>query len=344
MLKWTRDRLRFRRAVRTAVEVAARTATARIQETRNRMGAATCREVAAVKERVRDIVLIPCWRRPEMLWHCIDNLCRADGIDELHVVFRPDNGYDPDNIQVINSFADRLDSFEIQLAPSCPYRRSKLSANVLLGYMHAAAATRRYVYLVEEDIMVARDFFRWHQGVHVQHTELFCSIAVHNHNREVVTPNDSEGYYLSQFDYCSWGGCFDHAVITDRFSAHIQPAYFSRPKHYLRRHFPASRVGLGYVEQASLIRRVQERSGRPIAYPAVPRAFHAGFYGRNRAGGMTGALAERVRRLQGVIYDRTAMRSLALSEAFAADSEPVNLDIDRAGCAKLKELAVPPPA
>ena len=27
----------------------------------------------------RDVMLIPCWRRPEFLWHCLDNLARAEG-------------------------------------------------------------------------------------------------------------------------------------------------------------------------------------------------------------------------------------------------------------------------
>ena len=40
----------------------------------------------------------------------------------------------------------------------CPYKRTKQSANLLGGYLMAAAATRRYVFMVEEDVMVARDF------------------------------------------------------------------------------------------------------------------------------------------------------------------------------------------
>ena len=39
-----------------------------------------------------DILLVPCWRRPEMLWHCIDNICKAEGLETVHVVFRPDSG------------------------------------------------------------------------------------------------------------------------------------------------------------------------------------------------------------------------------------------------------------
>ncbi len=309
MLQWATDRWKFRRAAGTAVR------------------AATRPRAASSPPAPRDIVLVPCWRRPEMLWHCIDNLCKADGVQSMHVVFRPDSGYDADNIAVIHEFAGRLPSYEIQPTPQCPYRRAKLSANILLGYMQAAALTRRYVYLIEDDIMVGRDFFRWHAAVHSQRESLFCSIAVRNHNRCVQTPDDPDGYYLTSGDYCSWGVCFDRTVITGLIAPHVNLDYLSHPKRYLRRHFADSRVSLGYVEQASLVRRIQEICARPIAYPATPRAFHAGFYGRNRPGGIPGALDERVRRLDTMIYDATAMRGAALSERYAADSEPVRLDV-----------------
>jgi len=289
----------------------------------------------------RDIVLVPCWRRPEMLWHCIDNLCQADGIESMHVVFRPDSGYDPDTLSVIHGFAARLPSYEIQPVPRCPYRRTKLSANILLGYLQAAARAHRYVYMIEEDIMIGRDFFRWHAKVQSHHNGVFCSIAVRNHNRRVVTPHDPDGYYLSSGDYCSWGVCFDRFVIGSLIAPHVNLAYLSRPKRYLRRHFRGSRVDLAFVEQASLLRRVQEICGRPIAYPAVPRAYHAGFYGRNRPGGVEGRLSERIRRLDSVIYDPVAMRGVALSERYAADSQPECLQVRGAsGIRQLKLRAL----
>src|SRR5450755_4778214 len=144
----------------------------------------------------KDIVVLPCWRRPEFLWHCLDNLTRAEGIDSVHLLFRPDTGFSPDNLDVIRSFSDRLSSFEIQLADPCPFRRTKPSANFLLGLLHAAATTRRLVFLVEEDIMVARDYFRWHRAVHAAAAPLFCSIPVKNPNRALSLPDDPAAYYL----------------------------------------------------------------------------------------------------------------------------------------------------
>jgi hypothetical protein len=273
---------------------------------------------------VRDVLVLPCWRRPEFLWHCLDNLTRAEGFGDVHVLFRPDTGFLPDNIDVIDAFADRLPSFQISLPPPCPFRRTKQSANLLLGYLHAAAETGQYVFLVEEDTMVARDFFRWHRAVQAAAGALFCSIAASNINRSVPVPDDPGGYYLSSGDFGATGVCFDKSVVQNLIAPHVSMAYFRSPKRYLRSSFPTSAVGLGFVEQDGMLRRIQEGSKLPIAYPCVPRAFDAGFYGYNRPGSPTGSLQDRVQRLATTIYSAEAMRSAVPTE-FVEKCVPVNL-------------------
>lgn len=273
----------------------------------------------------RDIVLLPCWRRPEFLWHCLDNLVRVHQIDTVHVVFRPDTGFAPENLEVIRAFSQRLPSYEVQLPERCPYRRTKQSANVLLGYLRAAGVARRHVFLIEEDVMVARDFLSWHRAVQAVAGALFCSIAVNNPHRPCLSHGEPEGYYLCSGDYCSYGVCFDRSVVRELIAPHVRAAYLRRPKYYLRRHFPDSQVSLSFVEQDGLIRRIQERSRLPIAYPCLPRAFDAGFYGYNRPGGIPGPEHSRRARLGDIIYDRERLRALAAPE-FADQCVPINLE------------------
>jgi hypothetical protein len=276
----------------------------------------------------RDVVLIPCWRRPEFLWHCLDNLTQSSGFEELHVMFRPDQGHDPAIREVIAEFAPRLSSYEIDLPVRCPYGRSKQSANVLAGYLRAAARARQFVFMIEEDIIVARDFFRWHYAVHEAEAELFCSLSTHNHNRNVATSADPRCYYLTTFDYCSLGVAFSRTVISALIAPHVCRAYFEQPDRYCRREFPLSRLGSGFVEQDGLIRRIQEAQGerRPIAYPFRPRAFHAGFIGYHRSGHLSGSLAERIRTVGRVIYNCDTMRQAIQNPEHIADSVPVPLE------------------
>jgi hypothetical protein len=301
MLTGVRTRWNFRRALREAG-----------------------RGAAASSRGELDIVLIPCWQRPEFLWHCLDNLVRVPEIDTVHVVFRPDTGFVPENLEVIRAFSHRLPSYEIQLPEPCPYRRTKQSANVLLGYLRAAEAARRHVFLIEEDVMVARDFLAWHRAVHAAAGPLFCSIAVNNPHRPPVPHGDPETYYLCSGEYCSYGVCFDRAVLRELIAPHVRSAYLRRPKHYLRRHFPDSQVSLSFVEQDGLIRRIQERARLPMAYPCLPRAYDAGFYGYNRPGGIPGPAHSRRARLGDIIYDRERLHALAAPE-FANQCVPIDL-------------------
>ncbi|HLK70577.1 MAG TPA: hypothetical protein VKT19_01375 [Steroidobacteraceae bacterium] len=276
----------------------------------------------------RDVVLIPCWRRPEFLWHCLDNLSRAEGAGQLHVLFRADTGHDPAIHEVVAEFAPRFASHEINEPVRCPYKRTRQSANVLGGYLLAAQLSRRYVFMIEEDVMVARDFLRWHYAVHAAQPRLFCSIGTRNTNRQVPDSAEPEIYYLTSQDYCSLGVCFERSVINTLIAPHVTRAYFAHPRRYCAREFPASRIGLGYVEQDGLIRRVQEReaASRLIAYPYRPRGFHAGFIGYHRPGSIPGSLPQRIRQVGEVIYNAEAMRAAAERPEAFLDSMPVPLD------------------
>jgi hypothetical protein len=289
-----------------------------------------------------DIAVIPCWRRPEFLWHCLDNLARSQDICELSVVVRPDTGFAPENLQVVEQFKDRLPHLSVQFPVPTPYRRTKQSANVLLGCLRAAANARRFVFLIEEDIMVARDYFRWHRQVHsAAAAPLFCSIAVDNPNRHLTLPDDISGFYLSSGDYCSPGVCFNRSVLLSRVAPHISMAYMAKPKKYVQRHFPESRIGLGFVEQDGLVRRIQETSERPIAWPCVGRAFHAGFYGYNRPGGVAGSLEQRIRELAAIIYDPVTMQAAETQSGFPNSCPPTPLELP--DWVALHRVSVPDP-
>jgi hypothetical protein len=286
------------------------------------------------------VVVIPCWRRPEFLWHCLDNLAQAEGVEDVRIVIRPDTGFAVDNLDVVREFSQRLPTIDIQYPTPAPYRRTKQSANVLLGYLAAAANARRYVFLVEEDIMVARDFFRWHREAQVAAGRaLFCSIAVRNPNRRVSVPDEVDGFYLSSDDYCSTGVCFEKSVITSLLAPHIRLAYFRRPKRYIRQQFPNSGIGLGFVEQDGLIRRIEESSALPIAWPCVPRAFHSGFYGYNRPGGLPGSLRSRVTTLADTIYAAPESAAGERPTAVSEDCIPCLLDLPRWQALRQVEVA-----
>ncbi|TXH51165.1 MAG: hypothetical protein E6Q97_18940 [Desulfurellales bacterium] len=216
-----------------------------------------------------------------MLWHCLENIKRAHGSDAYHYIFRLDRGHDPAIHEVLAGFPF---SHQISEAGPIKYREiSKQSHNLLQGYAMAAQLSDSMVILVEEDIMVATDFFGYHEAVHEAEPNLFCSIGVANPNRRMSDTGPRDAYYLSDGDYCSLGVAFKKEVLQSLIAPHATADYFVNPEAYCRRHFPGSPIGHAFVEQDGLIRRIQMRQSRPIAYPWQAKAYHAGVASRFRS-------------------------------------------------------------
>jgi hypothetical protein len=214
--------------------------------------------------------------------------------------------------------------------------------------LRAAAMSKQFVFLVEEDVMVGRDFLRWNREAHRVTDRLFCSVAATNTNRRLTLPEAVDGFYLSSGDYRSIGVCYDKNVLLELIGAHFNMSYLRQPKKYIRRRFPGSKIGLGFVEQDGLIRRIQEGSAYPIAWPCVPRAFHSGFLGArgswqnfNRSEGTEDSLSERIQLLADTIYSADAMRKVIDSPEFLELSMPCPLQLP--AWQTLHRISVPAP-
>lgn len=272
-----------------------------------------------------NVVLVPAYRRPEFLWHCIQNIKLARGADQMHYIFRFDYGFDPDNQRVIKDFPF---SHEIAATNKVPYQLAKQSYSLLTGYQIAASQTDGLVFMIEEDVMIARDFFEWHLLVQDLIPDNFCSIAVANPNRTMVDTGRPEEFYLATGDYCSLGVCFRRQTLMEHVFPAVNTRYYLNPVDYCARNFPGSPIGHAFAEQDGLIRRIQIQLGHvaQTVWPWTPRAYHAGYYGKNRGAGPRGLLAQRIANLTDIIYSDEAMRTFAKHPEWYADSRPINLN------------------
>jgi len=276
-----------------------------------------------------DTLLIPCWRRAEFLHHTIDNLVKTGDLSSVHIVIKPDLQHETEITTVIDRWKDQLPSWEIASAIPSKHRDTKQSLNLLSGYIYAAKQSTGIVFMVEEDVMVGRDFFKFHRALHQKEPGLFCSLSVKNTNRPTGKKGSSSEYYLSHGDFCSLGVAFKSSVILDQIAPHLNDDYLAHPEAYCKANFPQSTLHRSMVEQDGLIRRIQEAQDKPTAYPYQPRAFHAGWYGYNRQKYVTGSLQQRIDRVGATIYNRDAMRRAALKPEYFADSEPQPLELDQ---------------
>lgn len=185
--------------------------------------------------------------------------------------------------------------------------------------------------------MIASDFFRYHEQV--QKGKVFASLSTENHNRNVEQEGDDNEYYYSERDYCSLGVCMKKGVIKNFIAPHFNSVYFYKPIEYIKQKFPNSFIGDAFAEQDGLIRRIQAGSGLPTAYPFTPRAFHAGFYGKNRGKKVNMDMKAKIKFVGDIIFSPEKMKAYSANPDYYRDSRPVNLDLPKQKSYKLKQLS-----
>jgi hypothetical protein len=261
-----------------------------------------------------DICLVPTFRRPEYLWLCLEQLEKCEGVQNLQIVITIDNhlrwSYDPEVLRVARAFATRL---PLQITVRSAHHHEGNSTNVLLAYGEALAAGARHIFLVEDDILVLPDFFRWHYAIQDREPEIFASVASPNKHVADWPRRGVPGGYFTSAAYASHGVCLP-ARSVELLVEHITSAYLSYMPGYLAKRFPHSRLGPQFCEQDGLIDRIIEERSLRNAWPCAPRAFHTGFWGYHRTEKTRpgGSLEKKVAALRQIVSDTKTLNSLSV--------------------------------
>ena len=272
-----------------------------------------------------DTVIIPCYKRPEYLSVWMEILQKSRLADKQFYIFCLDHGFDSYYLKILENFPY---PYGIVKTPYTRYRIGKQSFNVLNGLMVGAKHSSGLVHYIEEDVFISRDYFEFHQEIHRQQKDIFCSIATKNNNSRFKTDGYLQHYYLSDRpDYQALGSCFKKEMIY-KIGTHFTNEYFENPVLYCRRHFPISVIGPYFVEQDGLIRRILEREKLKVAFPHVPRAFHGGIYGYNRDRFSVKKMKfeERVEFIKQTAFNLEKLKSFHKNPDYVNDSVPVDLD------------------
>jgi hypothetical protein len=259
---------------------------------------------------MKDVVLIPIYFRPEYLQICLEKLSACRGIQEKQIWLLQDNHPNDEYThkleadwthQVINSWRGTLD---LQFFLSDVHMTDGNSRNVLEGYKRAYAANSRYVYLIEDDVLVTNDFFDWHERMQDQ-GDFFCTVGSNCfwHNREkICSVRDPSAYYIAK-SYGSYGVCWKPKNMKT-FLQYAIPAYYLNMLSYLHERLGGTPLGDIFTEQDGLIERCIWLSDKKAAFPYVSRAIHAGYYGYHRSGMRpNGFLKDKIDGLRTMIED-----------------------------------------
>ena len=258
-----------------------------------------------------DIVLIPAYMRPEYLTLCLEHLAAAEGSrDDKQYWICQDMRHEDENRYRMPLLWTKevLDNspLPVRYIQRKPHGWNGNSYNTMEAYKEAINTDVRYVYLVEEDVLVTPDFFRWHEAVQAVEPNTMCSIAYRcSRYREAFTHIvDPAAYFTTERDYASIGVCWKADRLA-RLASHCSPAYFADSSNYILRTFPNNRFSGDFCEQDGLIMRLMWEERAFTTWGYVPRCFHMGWYGYHRPNGRRpeGQLAAKVSALRELIRD-----------------------------------------
>ncbi len=266
-----------------------------------------------------DIVLVPTYYRPEYLSLCLEYLSKARGIQDKEIWVCQDFREHDEHRHYLEEqwTAAVLDDWKTKL-PVRFIRRGKHSfvgnsLNVLLSYKEAYLQKPRYVYLVEDDVLVTQDFFEWHEAVQAD-GDYMCSVAYrcsrnNEARKDVIDPN---AYFTTARDYASIGVCWKSEKLKPVVH-HCGDEYFQNLDGYVLKTFPGNRFAGDFSEQDGLIMRVMWETKGVTAWPYVPRCYHMGWYGYHRPNGMRpgGHLDQKISALRSIISDAERLKVAA---------------------------------
>jgi hypothetical protein len=265
---------------------------------RSQMAAIADTKSTAHTSTGRDLVLVPTYFRPEYLWNSLEALAAADGGKEKEVWISHDHHArdyrpaDPENKEVVEHFKGAFAA--LRWIDRQPTIYDGNSYNVLELYREAYGSNAKFVYLIEDDVIVEKDFFRWHEAVQAK-GDYICSWAGGHESDEGKDPS----IYVETSDhYSSLGTCWRREKL-GHVLPHANPAYYTHMYNYVTTRFPGIHLDRGFVEQDNLIKRIIMAGHHKAAFPLLKRAYHIGITGYHRLQGykFQGPLEQRAKEL-----------------------------------------------
>ena len=271
---------------------------------------------------IHDVVLIPTYLRPEFLQICLEHLAVTTNTSTPKEFWicadqRPDDCY---RHKLELGWQDEvLDAWRRTLPIKFFQVEKHLfngnSYNVLESYKRAYREPGvRYVYLVEDDVLVSPDFFSWHEAAAEAEPEAACSIAYRcSRNSEARTDvTDPGAYFTTVRDFASIGVRWRRDKL-EKVLEHAKPEYYVDQKRYIQNKFPNNRFGKCFTEQDGLIMRLLDIQKWFTVWPYVPRCYHVGFYGYHRPNGKRpdGFLEAKIDKIKGMLRDEQKLKFAA---------------------------------
>ena len=261
-----------------------------------------------------DVVIVPCYERPEYTFLCLVYLSRARGITDKEVWLCQDQHKDG---PIVVPFMTEVLAQAEEYIPHIKYRLHEThntygnSKNLIDSLKDAFDTGAERVFLVEDDIIVAPDIFEWHEAV-LDEVGVFVSCATGLNKSAHFQINGPQAMDEGYHDPSAY------LKVCGPYSSHA--AAFKREK-----------LGflLGYIEGQSsvpwapgheqdLVTQKYLRTTKwESAWPYAPRAYNVGWrsYHINTGSTFNGALQQKVRALENTIRDPQKLKEMSANNS-----------------------------
>ena len=260
---------------------------------------------------MRDIVIVPTFDRPEFLWLCLEHILAAEGSQEKEILLCEDIHADkPKSFTTQIEMLATLRYFEkqfpwFQYTAMVPHTKYGNSYNVTSALAKARALGAPFTFLIEDDVLVTKDFFRWgKEAICSAMSWVACagrlnrSLNFESNGRYAMdeTFKDVNALKVVPGAYNSWATCFPY------YSLDKAVKLFWNDFEYC----PG-------VEQDMIIQDYMRLNKLSSAWPYVPRAYHMGWYSYHRNGGLIpqGTLEQKVNMLRAAVTKQSKLREVA---------------------------------
>jgi Glycosyl transferase family 2 len=256
---------------------------------------------------MKDIVIIPTYNRPELLYLCIEQLSKCKGIESKHVIIHEDYHLDkPKPVQIWREMCD-VRSFASKILPSVEWVQVRhlnygSSYNFIEGFRRAYTRDAKYVYHIEDDCVVVPDYFRY-----VEEAYKLCpdAFVVCGNARPQSRSPETNVVHLSY-----WFQTFALSFKRENLAKILLPKY---EDYHLSRNFEFDTYIMNWM---------REHNEYSVS-PAKERVFTFGHYSYHMPGQrLPGNLQEAVERTRQAIKDPSLLSGSGYAKDFIPYSEP----------------------
>jgi hypothetical protein len=247
---------------------------------------------------MKEILLLPTWKRTEYLWCALKRIRAQDR--KLKIMCFSDRGEDTSELRgVVKEFDASL-----KIVPRHNYFGNSFC--IMEAYRWAYECGFEFVHMNEDDAMQHPDCLDWHREQHALWDDIFCSCGwIFNHMAPITEDISFAPWFYAPSS--AWSRKKLAQIVK-----HANPIYYNDMRGYVLETFPNSflhsqgrQVNTDFREQDAVIQFCIEQDKSQVAWPGIAKIDHVGMHGYNKPHGskFEGTLEERIAQVEELIAD-----------------------------------------